>query len=144
MAVNNASIDAWLASDAVGSTSNTSYLFLAHCGQSIRGTAASGTAGRRTVTTDADAAAVTAAMRDRISARGGVGQLSNMHFGVQCVEKQVAASGTSFGVGGGLEAWLADWSTPFTVITVGTGADAVNVSRLDGQYEACAWSVGAG
>ena len=121
MAGDNASLDAFLGSDAVGAAAvgNTSYLFLAY-GAS-----------------DAAAAGTTAAFRARLAARAAIKstpaeKLLRMHFATE------EASGVK-----GLGAVLKQWTTPITSISYRCDPNhrgsVVNVSRLDGKYGACPW-----
>jgi hypothetical protein len=126
MATDNASLDAFLGSDAVGlnAAANTSYLFLARA------------------PSDAEAARATAALRDRLTARAAAKQvaappesaLARMHFAIQSTNNSK-----------GLAGWLAQWTTPVTSIVFSAldrnlGSMSARVmSRLDGKYTACQW-----
>ena len=113
MVESDASLGAFLGSDAVGSDAvgNTSYLFLAHA------------------STDADAQAVTAALRARLSAKAvkmfgssAPDALARMHFAAE----PVSATGA-------LSVWLGEWTTPVTAITFPAASNIPNISRLDGS-----------
>ena len=118
MASAQASLDAFLHSDAVGlqASGGTSYLFLAHGPD------------------DAAAAAATAAFRARLVARVAgtnlsLGTLSRMHFGAQ------RASSVA-----GLGPILEQWTTPINSMRVVLeDGSAMNISRLDGKYAECTW-----
>ena len=117
MVTNNASLDAFLDSDAVGSRAagNASFLFLAD------------------TQTDYQAAAATTALRQRLAwralakNRSSSSALANVHFAVQ------STSST-----GALADVLSQWTTPVTSI-VFPSIGGWTVSRLDGKYEACQW-----
>jgi hypothetical protein len=95
MVTSDASLDAFIGSDAVGADSpgNTSYLWLANG------------------PTDEAAAAATAALRARLAARALAASkpparaLARMHFAVQSTNNT-----------GALADWLAQWTTPITSI----------------------------
>jgi len=118
MANANSSLDAFLNSDAVGASAvgATSYLFLAYGD------------------TDAQAAAATGAFRERLAARAdavnaSIDTLSRMHFAAQRVSSI-----------GGLHPVLQQWTTPVNSISVQLDSSrSMNLSRLDGKYEACQW-----
>lgn len=118
MVTNNASLDAFLDSDAVGSEAagNASFLFLADA------------------STDVEAAVATTALRKRLAGRALAKNrsttlaLANVHFAVQ--------STSSTGV---LADVLRQWTTPVTSIAFAGINDGWTVSRLDGKYEVCQW-----
>jgi hypothetical protein len=118
MLTSNASLDAFLDSDAVGSEAagNASFLFLAD------------------TQTDDEAAAAITALRSRLAARAAAknrstaSALTNVHFAVQ------STSST-----GPLANVLRQWMTPVTSIAFPTIDNGWTVSRLDGKYEACQW-----
>ena len=120
MANGNASLDAFLNSDAVGASAvgATSFLFTAYGA------------------TDAISASMTAAFRARLVARlvmmnrSTTDTLVRMHFAAQRA-----------GSIAGLSPILEQWTTPITSIQVQLGSGrTMNISRLDGKYEVCSWS----